>query len=562
MPPVLTIGSPRAVARTGILALTVALAVAPLARAGQAPASPARVPAPAPMPPGSTAQVPASPAGAAAATPDQPAPPGQTADNRPTLELSMDAAVQMALDANLGLASDRLSVDGADDAVASARASFLPQFSTSLSRSSSRSVPGDFTQGSADITSQGVVFGTTFSQQLPTFGTRYDASWNNNRNSQAGGNPLFNPSLRSSFSINLTQPLWRGLRTDQSRTALDVSRRRRSIVDVQLQQQIVRLERTVRNAYLDLMSAIEGLHVAQQNMDIRQRSLDDARARVAVGAAAPIEVISAEADVASNQEQVLVAEAEISTREDALRTLILDPDRPDYWDVKIVPSDTIQATPRTIDVDAAVKAALANRLDLEVSQRELAIDDLNLKVSSDATRPGVDLRASYATVGTGGTRFTYGDGFPPPVVSRNDKGFGSVLGDTFGAAYPQWSVGLNVSYPIGRSAADANYAQQVVTRRQDQLALRALQLQIVQQVRNAARQVENTYQRVLTTQAALSASERQLEAEQRRFAAGLSTTLELQVRQGQLATARTAELNAMIVYNRAIIDFERVQKTQ
>jgi outer membrane protein TolC len=84
----------------------------------------------------------------------------------------------------------------------------------------------------------------------------------------------------------------------------------------------------------------------------------------------------------------------------------------------------------------------------------------------------------------------------------------------------------------------------------------------VQQIREAARRVENSYQRVLVNQTALRASEQQLEAEQRRFAAGLSTTLELQVRQGQLATARTAELNATIAYQRAWIEFERVQRTQ
>ena len=93
------------------------------------------------------------------------------------------------------------------------------------------------------------------------------------------------------------------------------------------------------------------------------------------------------------------------------------------------------------------------------------------------------------------------------------------------------------------------------------LELRQLELSIVQQVRVAARQVENTYQRVLVTRVALRASEQQLDAEQRRFAAGLATNLELQVRQQELANARINELQAAIDYNRALIQFERVQKT-
>jgi outer membrane protein TolC len=183
-------------------------------------------------------------------------------------------------------------------------------------------------------------------------------------------------------------------------------------------------------------------------------------------------------------------------------------------------------------------------------------------VSRDAGRPEVNLTLNYFAQGNGGTRLTYGEGFPPPVVSRTDRRFSSVLGDTFGAAYPRWTLGVNVAYPVGRSAAEANYARQEVARRQTLLGLRQLELGIVQQVREAGRQVESTYQRVLVTQTALRASEQQLDAEQRRFAAGLATTLELQVRQQQLAAARTSELNAMIAHTRALIEFDRVQKTQ
>jgi outer membrane protein TolC len=500
-----------------------------------------------------------------APAPPTPLPPSEAGSVTPqgaALELSMARAVELALESNLGLESDRMLVEDASLAILSARASFLPQLGTTVSRSSSRSIPNDFTQGSADITSQGINVSSSMSQLLPFLGTNYSAQWNSSRNTQAGGFALFNPSLGSRFSFNVTQPLWRGLMTDPDRAAYTISQRQRVNADVQLQQQITRLEATVRNAYLDLISAIQGLRVAEQNLEIVQTSLANARARVEVGAAAPIELISAEAEVAVNQERVLVAQAEIATREDALRTLVLDPERPDYWQVHLVPTDTIQAEPTTIDLNGIIAKALTERLDLAVLKRNLEIEDLQLRVARDATRPGVNLNLNYESRGSGGTRFTYGEGFPPPVVAVNERSFGSVLSDAFGAAYPAWSVGVNVQYPVGRSFQDANYARAEVARRQSALDLRQLEIAIVQQVRDAARQVENSYQRVLVTRAALRASEQQLDAEQRRFSAGLATTLELQVRQQQLATARVNELNAAIGYNRALIQLERVQKTQ
>jgi len=513
----------------------------------------------APIRPASAGQVPGVPPPAPA--PARPATSSATAQG-PVLELSLARAVEMALDVNLGLQSDRLNVDAASHSVALARSSFIPQLFSSVSRRSARSVPNDFTQGVQDITSQFVSVNTSVNQTLPLAGLRYTVAWNNSRNAQVGGNPLFNPFLDSQFAFNVTQPLWRGLKIDAQRATLEASQRRRHIADVELEQQVVRLEARVQNAYLDLISAVQALSVAEQNLEIRQGALTNALARVNVGAAAPIDLISAEADVASNQEQVLIAQADISTREDALRTLILDPKQPDFWQVQIRATEAIQSEQRPLDVDAAIKNALQNRLDLTVQKRNIEIQDLTLRASKDAMRPGVDLRVDYATRGTGGTRFTYGQGFPPEVVDRQVRAYGSVLGDTFGAAYPTWSAGINVTYPIGLSAAEASYAQQEVARRQMEIGLRELEVTIVQQVRDAARRVENSYQRVLVTQTALRASERQLEAEQRRFTAGLSTTLELQVRQTQLANARTTELNARIGYNRALLEFDRVQKTQ
>ena len=85
---------------------------------------------------------------------------------------------------------------------------------------------------------------------------------------------------------------------------------------------------------------------------------------------------------------------------------------------------------------------------------------------------------------------------------------------------------------------------------------------MVRQVREAGRQVQNSLERIQATQAALTATEQQLEAERRSFAVGLSTTLDMQIRQSQLAQARVNELNARISYNRALINFDRVQKTQ
>ena len=489
-------------------------------------------------------------------------PPTPQMGQGPSLPLTMNEAVAMALDANLNLKAERLNVDVAAHAVAIARSAFLPIVDGGLSRRSSKSVPSDFTQGSQDISSTNLGVSGRVQQLLPWYGSGYNVDWSGGRNTQNGGFRPFNPLLSSSLSLQFQQPLLRGFRLDSARVGLENAERRRAISDIQLEQRIVTTEAAVRLAYLNLVASIEGKKVAEQNMNIAQQSLTQSRERVKVGVSPEIEIIQAEAQVASNRERLILADAQIATAEDNLRSLTLDPARPDYWQVRLVPTDTIQLTPRDINLDAVIKTALANRLDLIVEQRALEITNLTLDLNRNSTLPAVNLNASYLAQGTAGTQFEFGSGFPPPILSQTDRSFGSALGDTFGGAYPTWSLGVNVSYPIGRSAVKAQYAQGQVLKRQQELGIQQLQLQIVGQVRDAVRQVQNSYQRVQAAQSARQASEQQLEAEERRFAVGLSTTLELQVRQRDLAGARIVELDAMIAYNRALIVLDRVQKTQ
>jgi outer membrane protein len=504
-----------------------------------------------------------APLGAQGAGQSAPPMPAQVAapPSGPAIALSMDQAVTMALETNLGLKAERLNLDVAAQSVAGARASFLPQITSGVNRSTSDSVPQDFTQGSSTISSTGLNVNGAFNQQLPWYGGRYSVSWSGSRNETIGGNSSFNPRLGSTFSVNFSQPLWRNLTIDSNRANLNATERRRAIADVQLQQRVVSTQVSVQNAYLNLIGSIKQQEVAQLNMDLAQESLKNARARVAVGVAAQIEIIQFEQAVASNQEQLILSAAQIETAEDTLRSLILDPNRPDYWQVRLTPTDEIQLTPRDVDEDAVIGTALAERLDLTVAKRNLEITDLNVRLNKNLTRPQVDLGVNYSATGTGGTQLQFGSGFPPPVLSRTDKSFGSVLSDAFGGAYPSWAFGVSVSYPLGRSAAEAALAQQQLAQQQQTIGLRDLELQIVRQVREAVRQVRTSYQRVQATQTARVASEQQLDAEQRRFAVGLSTTFELQQKQRDLAAARVNELNAMIAYNRALINLEAAQKT-
>ena len=488
-------------------------------------------------------------------TPPPPPAPAQAQTTGPAtvpLSLSMDQAVTMALETSLGLKSERMNVDIAAQSIVSAKSAFLPFTTSSFSRNSLTSPSQNFADGTSSITASNSLSATGgIQQRLPWYGNSYQLTWIGNRAETPGAqSSTFNPRTSSTLRLDVSQPLWQGLKIDANRASLERTERQQVISDLQLQQRVVGLEASVRTAYLGYVASIEARKVAQQNMDLAQQSLSNARARVAVGQAPQIDIITSEATVESFREQLILADASIEQTEDNLRSQVLDPNRPDYWQVHIEPTDQIRLTQRQIDEPSIIQNALANRLDLLSLKRSMEITDLNLKLNKDLTKPSVDLQMTYQATGSGGTLTT----------GQPGRGFGGVLGDAFSGAYPEWTWGVNFGYPLGRSSAQAAVVQNELTKKQQTLNQHDLEIAIVQDVRQAARDVRTTWQRVQATQAARQASERQLDAEQRKFEVGLTDTFTLQSRQRDFASARINELNAIIAYNRSLIELERVQK--
>ena len=138
--------------------------------------------------------------------------------------------------------------------------------------------------------------------------------------------------------------------------------------------------------------------------------------------------------------------------------------------------------------------------------------------------------------------------------------FGSVLNQLFGRDYPTWTVGLSVSYPIGQSTDDANYARARLETTQSQERLKSAEARVIQQVRDAGWKIEMNAKRILTTRAARELAEQRLDAEQKRLDVGLSTSFLVIQAQRDFTQAKTNELSAVLAYDLALVDFDALQQ--
>ena len=479
--------------------------------------------------------------------------------------LTVDEAVRLALENNLGVQIARINPQLQDLTVALARSAWTPTFNTTVQGSNVNIPNSGFLSGATTgqtKTTNGRLASNVGLQQQTAWGGSYSVGWDSVRSTTTNVFSNFSPQLQSSLSINIRQPLLRNFGIDTLRQQVIVSEKNREISDIEVDQTIATTSRAVRNAYWDLAYANASLAVQQQSLDLARESLRETNSRIQIGTTPPIDAVEAEAEVAQREEAVIVAQAQIENAQDALRTLVFNQAAPDFWTARIEPTDLPAFQPAAVDVDGAVRNALQMRTDLLQARKSLEENDINVRYFRNQTLPDVTATFDYGLTGLGGTPVsrTTGFGLPTPTTSATARSFASVLGDLFGNQYPNWTLGLNISYPIGRSQQEANLARARLQSSQAVTQLKNAELQVVTQVRNVARQVQTNAKRVDSTRVSRSLAEQRLDAEQKKLAAGTSTNFIVFQAQRDLAQARNNELSAILDYDRSVVDLETVQR--
>jgi outer membrane protein TolC len=498
--------------------------------------------------------------------PQEPPPPAQDATapalqtqgpDRPVLELSLDEAVKRAMENNLDIAVERFNPDFSAQGVRQVEGAYDPYFSSTLTKNSQTDPPRSAFTGGEKVDTDIDVYNVGLFQSLKTGGT-LSVDFNNNRTATNNVFSTFNPIFNSTFNAQLTQPLLRNLRIDGTRQQLRIAKKNREISDVQFRQTVTNTLAGVKQAYYNLLYAIENLDAQRRSLSLAKKLLDENQIKVRVGTMAPLDVVSAESEVATREEGVIVAENLLAEAEDIVKQAIFPKSDPETWALRIVPTDRPSADPVPVDVNAALQRALENRTDMMTARKNLESADISLEYARNQTLPGVDLVAAYGSVGIGGTqlRDAFGDPLPLPISG----GYGDAVSTLFDREFPSWSIGVNLTYPLFNRQARATSARARISREQSLASIRRLEMQIAAEVRSAARAVETDMKRVESTRAARVLSVRRLDAEEKKFAAGMSTNFLVTQAQRDLALAEVAEIRAIADYRNSLVNFERVQE--
>jgi outer membrane protein TolC len=482
-----------------------------------------------------------------------------------TLSMSLEECIIKALKDNLGVAIQVLGPELSAEAVNQAREKYIPTLSMSARSTKTENAAYSYldSPGASTINkTQNYTF-LTANEPLPSGGT-LSLNFTGYRTTTNTRGQTIDPRFGTTLTFSLTQPLLRNFGLTVNRREILVANNNLGVSEENLKNTLMTTVYNVESAYWNLVYSIENLDVRRQSLKLAQDLLEKNQRSVEVGTLAPIEVLSAQAEVATREADLILAETQIKSNEDQLKLLLHITGEEDRAMTSLVPKDKPTYVQREVNLEEALAAAIQNRTELKIAQFGLQTDRLNLNYAKNQTLPDLSLSASYNSPGIDGTRLVYDINPLDPnaqIIDRIPGGITGALKQTARFQYPNWNLALNFSLPLANVFSRAALAQAKLNLRQSMLDLENQKDQIYLEIKNAVRSVEANYKRIQAYTKARELAEQKLAGEEEKFRVGQSTNYIVLTYQRDLATARISELNAIVSYNVSLAALERSEGT-
>jgi len=385
---------------------------------------------------------------------------------------------------------------------------------------------------------------------------------------------LLTPQLGSSFQFRFTQNLLQGFGFLPNTRFIRIAKNNREISDVSFRLQVITTVDQIENMYWDLVYAFENVRVQQEALTYGQRALEDAKRQAQVGTVPPIQVVSAQSTVATQQQNLIVAQNNLQLQEllmkNALTKSIEDPV---LAEADIIPTSGMQVPqeePPT-PIQDLINDGLQHRAELAQSRIDLNSRDINNKAVRNAMLPTLQAYAYYGGSGVGGDvnpsvpacsatsgSFCFNPSkAPPPFQTSNSVGYGGTLNQLVNSTAPDRGVGLSLNIPIRNRLAQSNQVRAQLEYRQAEVRLHQLENQVRIEVRNAQFDVKQNRAAVEAAQSAVDLARQTLDADQQKLKVGLTTQVTILQDAATLTTGESNLVSAKAAYEKSRLELDR-----
>jgi len=470
------------------------------------------------------------------------------------LVLSLDDSVRLALANNTDVRIDHSQIDFALDNLHRAYSPFDPLASSSFADSRAKSPTTSQLQGATVLNNLTQTTQMSYQQTFQT-GTNFQAAFSNSKFSTNDSFSTVNPSLATALQFTITQPLLRSFGLFPNRAPILIAQRN-------LKQARANFSAEVSNVILQIVGDYWSVILARENLAVQRKSLDEAeksyehdKKALSLGALPPLDIYRSESQVASRRVGVIQAEYSLKQSADQLRRDIsadLDP-AIRVLDLELTDQPAPLGELPGTDIPTALARALANRPEFEATRQQLASDDLNIRLAHNNLKPDLELSGFYSGNGIAGNQFNI-NVTPPQLIAST--GLKDSLSQVFHFTYPAYGATLTLNLPIKRHGAEANLADALASRRQDQYFERRTTQTISLEVTNAVHSLEQAKISMEAAKVAADLARDTLHADERKYELGVEQIFFVLDAQTQLAQAELNLIQAQINFQLAVAQLD------
>ena len=406
------------------------------------------------------------------------------------------------------------------------------------------------------------------------WGGTLTAAFNNTHLTTNNPTSLLTPQLGSNFQFRFTQNLLQGFGFLANTRFIRIARNNREISDVAFRLQIITTVDQIENMYWDLVYAYENVRVQQESLTYAQKALDDSKRQAQVGTVAPIQVVSSQSTVATDQQNLIVAQNNLQLQQllmkNALSRSIEDPV---LAEADVIPTSTMELPLQepVTPIQDLINDALRHRAELVESRIDLQSRDINTKAVRNAMLPTLQAFAYYGGSGVGGDvnalvpncSTTSGSlcfnptTAPPPFQTANTVSYAGTLNQLVTSTAPDKGLGLTLSIPLRNRLAQSNQVRAELEYRQAQVRELQLENQVRIEVRNAQFDVRQNRVSVQAAQSAVDLARQTLDADQQKLKVGLTTQTAILQDAATLTTGESNLVSAKAAYEKSRIELDR-----
>ncbi len=471
-------------------------------------------------------------------------------------KLTLQEALNKAVKGNLDIHIERVKVDSSRLDFDTTRTKYEPVVTSTAQFQSFDARASNIFEGDPEetFTNDNSDLNATLSKS-EDFGFDWRVNLTNKLTDSTSGTS-FGESYNSTWSIGFSQKLLRGFGFDPEVARKDefIARGNVAISELDLHLKVSQVLQETENAYWDLVQAIELFRVRQNSLQLAQQLYEQNKIKIEVGTLAPIELVNAEATVATREADIVSAENAVSAAQDVLRKILNLP--VEDWDKEIVPADEPSTLAVKTDLVSDFDLALSNRPEMRQDSIREENSILELHYQQNQLLPELNVNGAYFLRGASNPKI---DPLDPSMIESSS--YSDVIDQIQNQDLPGYQVSLELTWYPFNKASKINKAKAEVAIRNQELATRQLRLRLLEEVRGAIRELETANKSIKANEKARTFAEENLRAEQQKFQNGLTTNYRVAEVQDQLAQAINNEIQARISYRKAVVAYYRAMGT-